>query len=206
MKTRTIHAIVILGIVIAFTLTSVQPAFAQDKAALQAPEGMAPSLGSGKVKVRLYTDYFCAPCRALEPKIEPIIADLVKRNAATVTFIDAPFHKYSPLYTKYFLFICREKKDPNAILRARNLLFEASWQRTKEGQPVIADQNKLEEFLTKNGIKFKPYDAKPVFTVLEALLREDKIMETPMCVIMNGDKREVFRGGAEIIKGLTGIR
>ena len=31
-----------------------------------------PSYGSGPVEVRLYTDYFCPPCRAMEPAVEPL--------------------------------------------------------------------------------------------------------------------------------------
>jgi protein-disulfide isomerase len=206
MKTRLIHMAALSGLMIAFMLAPLLSVFAQDKGALQAIENMPPTLGSGKVKVRMYEDYFCGPCRALEPKVGPIIADLVKRNAATVTFVDGPFHKYSALYSKYFLFACREKKDAESLLRARSVLFEASQQRTKEGMPVITDQEKLEEYLTKNGVKFKPFDVKPVFVAMEKLLTEDKITETPMCVIINGDKREVLRGGPEIIRGLTGIK
>ena len=163
---------------------------------------MAPTLGTGKTKVRLYADYFCAPCRALEPKIEPVLTDLLKKNLITITFIDAPFHKYSSLYTRYFLFIYRERREPGHILRARNLLFEAS----KEGKEGITDQGKLEEFLQKNFIRFKPFDVMPVFSVLESLLKEDKITETPTCVIINGNKKETYKGAADILKGLSAIR
>ena len=31
-----------------------------------------PSYGQGKINVRVYTDYFCVPCRAGEPKIEAV--------------------------------------------------------------------------------------------------------------------------------------
>lgn len=30
-----------------------------------------PTYGSGAVQVRLYTDYFCPPCRKMEPEAEP---------------------------------------------------------------------------------------------------------------------------------------
>ncbi len=31
------------------------------------------SFGSGTIKVRLYTDYFCSPCRDMEPDLEPLL-------------------------------------------------------------------------------------------------------------------------------------
>ena len=84
------------------------------------------SFGKGKTQVRLYADYFCGPCRNLEPKIEYLISDLVKRNIITIIFIDAPFHKYSSLYAKYFLYIINDKKEISHALKARSMLFEAS--------------------------------------------------------------------------------
>ena len=165
-----------------------------------------PSLGSGKIKVRLYADYFCWPCRLMEPKVEPIIADLVKRNVITITFIDAPFHEYSSLYTKYFLFIYREKRDSDHILKARDVLFEASRGNVKEGVQPVTDPQRLEEELAKKGIRFRSFDVIPVFHVLEEYLKEDKITETPTCVIFKGGKREAYKGGADIIKALTSLK
>ncbi len=174
------------------------PAAGQDRGALSVRD-FAPVFGTGKIKVRLYADYYCTPCRALEPKIEPVLADLVKRNVITLTLIDAPFHKNSSLYTKYFLFIAKERADIDYILRARSLLFEAS----KSG---ITEQGQLEDYLNKHFLRFKLFDVKPVFVMLEGYIKEDKIMETPSCVIINGDKKEVYKGGADIIKALTSLK
>ena len=182
------------------------PAFAQEKNLLLLGGDQPPTLGTGKIKVRLYTDYYCGPCRAFEPKAEPVIADLVKRNVITITFIDAPFHKHSSLYTRYFLYIFREKKDPAYVLRARNVLFEASKESPKDGIQSITEPDKLEAFLARNNIRFSPYDVKPVFAALEGLLREDRIMETPSCVIVNGDRKEYYKGGADILKALTALK
>jgi len=63
-----------------------------------------PSFGEGKVKVRLYSDYFCPPCRDMEPGIEPVITDLVRSNAITLIFVDTPFYRYSSLYARCFLY------------------------------------------------------------------------------------------------------
>jgi protein-disulfide isomerase len=61
----------------------------------QQATGFMTSFGAGKIKVTLYSDYFCGPCRAAEPRIEPIIKTLVQNNKINITFIDVPFHKYS---------------------------------------------------------------------------------------------------------------
>ncbi len=157
------------------------------------------SFGKGQTQVKLYADYFCGPCRKLEPKIEYLISDLVKRGSITITFIDAPFHKYSSLYTKYFLYILNEKKDISHALKARTVLFEGAKDNIFEGE-------KLEIFLRKQGIKFRPFDVKPVFAVLQNYLREDSITSTPTCVIFDNNKKEVFAGMDNIVKALENIR
>ena len=157
------------------------------------------SFGTGKTKVRLYTDYFCGPCRDLEPKIEGMIIELVKRNVIDLTFIDAPFHRDSAFYARYFLFVLNEKKEFKYILAARVALFEAAREK-------IAEKEKLEEFLRKKGIRFKPFDARPVFNVLSGYLREDKINSTPTCVIYSGDKKETFTGATDITKALENLK
>jgi thiol-disulfide isomerase/thioredoxin len=157
------------------------------------------SFGTGKTKVRLYTNYFCGPCRDLEPKIEGIIIDLVKRNIIDLTFIDTPPNRDSVFYARYFLFVLNEKKELSNILTARTVLFEAA-------RGKIVEKEKLEEFLRKKGIKFKPFDARPVFNVLSGYLREDKINSTPTCVIYSGDKKETFTGATNIAKALENLR
>lgn len=157
------------------------------------------SFGSGKAKVRLYADYFCGPCRNLEPQIEPVIADLVRRKLITITFVDAPFHRQSSLYVRYFLYIVNERKELHHALTARAVLFEAA-------KAKIGTKEQLEEFLTARGIKFKPFDAAPVFRTLEGYLREDKINATPACTIFRNDKKSLFTGPADIAKALKDLR
>jgi hypothetical protein len=205
MKTRSLVYGTTLFCVVA-VLVAALPSFAQNGKAALVKDSQVPTLGTGNVKVRFYTDYFCAPCRVLEPKIEPIIVDLLKRNAVTITFIDAPFHKHSALYAQYFLFIHRERKESDYLLKARNVLFEASKQRTKEGAEIITDAPALEEVLGKNFIIFRRFDVTPVFNELRGLLMEDKINQTPTCVIINNGKKETYKGGADIMKALSAIK
>lgn len=157
------------------------------------------AFGDGKINVRLYSDFFCGPCSALEPKIEYPILDLVRRNIITVTFVDTPFHKYSSLYARYFLYVLNEKKELHHALAARTALFEAA-------KANINEQEKLEAFLRTKGIRFKPFDVKPVFNMLQGYLREDKLNSTPACVIRNGDRKEVHTGGENIIKALEALK
>lgn len=157
------------------------------------------TFGAGKINVRFYADYFCGPCGAIEPVVEPRIADLVKRNVITITFIDAPFHTHSSLYTKYFLYILNENKEMGRILAARAALFDAA-------RSGIKDKDRLEEFLLKKAIAFRMFDERPTLSLLQGYLREDKIDATPMMVVYREQKREVYRGGAEIQKGLESLK
>ena len=97
-------------------------------------EVLFPSFGTGKVQVRLYTDYFCGPCSQMEPKIEPVLKDLVHRNAITLTLVDTPIHTLTPLYARYFLYILNSDRRFDQALRSRAVLFEAAGQKIGEGK------------------------------------------------------------------------
>lgn len=163
---------------------------------LYAEEILIPSFGTGKTQVRLYTDYFCGPCSSLEPKLEKMIPDLVKKETVSIIFIDTPIHKHSSLYATYFLYILNEKKDLPLALRARAVLFEAA-------KKKVTEKDKLEEYLNKRNMGFKPFDARTTFKLYNAYFQEDKISATPTCVIWNGEKKSFT--GSNIIKALEGL-
>lgn len=158
-----------------------------------------PSFGEGTVKVRIYSDYFCPPCKAMEPGLEPVIKDLVKRNIINLTFIDTPFYQYSALYTRYFLFAMNEKNNFDHAFTTRKALIDAS-------NKKIADPAELELFLNSRGVKVKSFDPKPVFTLLEKLLGEDKIDATPTCVIEKDGKKQSYVGAKDIMKALDKLK
>jgi len=190
---KTLIAIsVVLGLIIFAVLFkgTTTPAYAEDM--------VIPSFGNGRIKVRLYTDYFCGPCSALEPKLEPVITDLVKKGIINITFIDTPIHAQTTLYAKYFLYIVNEKKEFDYVLRARAVLFEAAKEKMTENE-------KLEAFLKKKGIGFKSFDTKSAFGVFSSYLKEDKINATPTCIINNKGKKDRFTG-LDIIKALESLR
>lgn len=163
--------------------------------AVSAQEMSLLTFGKGKIQVKLYTDYFCGPCSNLEPKIEYLVTDLIRRDVIALTFVDVPFHKYSSLYAKYFLYILNEKKEINRALKARTMLFEAA-------RNSVYEEEKLEAFLQKKGLAFKTFDTKPVFNILQHYLQEDQINSTPTCVILDGKKKEVVSGSENIAKAL----
>jgi len=156
------------------------------------------SFGTGDISVRMYADYFCAPCRASEPKIDVVIKELVRKNIINITFIDAPFHKSSSLYARYFLYILNNKKDFKEALLARSVLFDGA-------HAGITAADKLEEYLRKNGLKFKQFYVEPVFKEFVGFLKDDKIDSTPTCVIIIKGRKEIFRGGEKIINALKGL-
>lgn len=155
------------------------PAYAEDI--------VIPSFGCGEIQVRLYTDYFCNPCRALEPKIEPLIIELVEKGMITITFIDTPIHPQTPLYAQYFLYILKENKEFEHALHARSVLFEAAKEKIKE-------REKLEAFIKKNGLSFKPFDPAATLKIFSDSIKKDKIKATPTCFIYKDGKRETFEG------------
>ncbi len=162
---------------------------------------LVPSFGAAnsKVKVRLYTDYFCPSCRDLESRLAPVIKDLVKRNAAQVMFVDAPGHKNSSLYARSFLYVLNEKKDLARALTARAVLMEASGK-------GVADQGKLESLLKEKGIALKPFDTGATFNVFVSYLKRDQIRETPTCVIENDGKLQKVLGSEDIIEALKRLQ
>jgi hypothetical protein len=158
-----------------------------------------PTFGKGPIKVRLHADYFCPPCRALSPKIGPILADLVKRNIITLTFIDTPFCQYSSMYARYFLYAIHEKKDIDTALAVRNALFSASGAN-------ITDATKLEEALKNKGIAFKAFEVKPIFDQYGVLLQKDKVDATPSCMIEQDGEKELSVGDSDILKALEKLK
>jgi len=145
--------------------------------------------------VRVYTDYFCVPCRAGESRIEPLLADLVKKKKITLTFIDTPVHPETPLYARYFLYITQYKKDFDYVLSARNALFDAATIKIITG-------DRLEEFLAGKGIKFKTFDARQTLDAMSRSILDDGVKNTPTVVIDNGSQKERFVGVDKIVSAL----
>jgi len=159
-----------------------------------------PSYGSGPVEVRIYTDYFCPPCRRMEPAIEPLLKNLIKRNAIRLTLVDMPFSSGSILYARYFLYALNEKNDFEHALKVRNALFAATADKN------ITTAERIESLFKRAGISYRAFEPKPAFNQYNDLIREDRVDSTPSCVIVREGKKKTFIGGDDVVKALKGIQ
>lgn len=159
-----------------------------------------PSYGSGSVEVRIYSDYFCPPCRAMEPVVDPILKDLLKKNVIRLTLVDAPFHPHTALYARYFLYALKKNNDVDHAFRVRNILVEASTNKS------ITTQERIEAIFKEKGIPYAVFDVKPVFYRYNALLTEDNINTTPTCVIIKSGQKKTFVGGPDVVNALKSLQ
>jgi len=158
-----------------------------------------PSYGSGPVEVRLYTDYFCSPCREMEPCVEPILKQQIKKNAIRLTLVDVPSSKLTPLYARNFLYAIKENNDSEHAFRVRNILQNAA-----AGKDVKT-QKQIEALFKEKGIAFSVWDPKPAFDRYNYLIQEDKIRGTPTCVVIKDGQKKIFVGDHEIIDALKAL-
>lgn len=159
-----------------------------------------PTYGAGAIHVWIYTDYFCPPCRAMEPALELILKDLVKRKIITLTLVDTPFKPYSSLYARYFLYALNSKNQFIHALRVRSVLFDAA----KSEQ--FSTKESINALFKNKKIPFAVFDPTPVFDRFKTLVMEDKIRSTPTCVIVRGGEKEHVIGGQDIINALKAIQ
>ena len=162
-------------------------------------ETLFPAYGAGVIQVRIYTDYFCPPCRGMEPAVEPVLRDLIKRGVVRLTLVDTPFNKYTPLYARYFLYALNAKNDFEHALKIRNILFDEA----ANGHFTTKEQ--LEKIFKSRGIPYKAFEPKHTFDRYNALIKEDSVNATPSCVIIRAGKKEKFVVGPDIINALHAI-
>jgi hypothetical protein len=171
-----------------------------------------PSFGAGKVQVRLYTDFFCVPCQRMEPKIEGLLTDLVKRDRITLRFIDVPVHEHSPLYVRYFLYMVNYSDNLSYVLRSRAVLFGAAKSVVEQKDYAAKNSNYidqkqvLEAYLKKEDVRYRVFDPAQCFAGLQAYLDQDGVEQTPTCVIRDGSKKNRFVGEEKIIKALEALK
>ncbi len=159
-----------------------------------------PSYGSGSVEVRIYSDYFCSPCRAMEPAVDPILKDLLKKNVIRLTMVDTPFHPHTFLFAKYFLYAIKKNNDVEHAFRVRSILFDATADKS------VTTNERIEAIFRGKSIPFAVFDTKPAFDRYNALLKEDKINATPTCIIIKSGQKKTFVGRADIINALKSLQ
>lgn len=155
-----------------------------------------PEYGRGPIQVLIYSNYFCPPCRTMEPEVEPILQELLKRNAVTLTLIDVPYHRLTPLYAKYLLYALKVKNNPDHAFHVRNILIAAT------SEKEMTTEKSIEKLFQSKGIPFTLFEVKSVFDRYNALIKEDNIQATPTCVIVRNGKKEQFVGGPDIVAAL----
>lgn len=154
------------------------------------------SIGSGEIEVILFTDYFCPPCRDIEPFLNNTLPELVS-SGVKVTFVDAPFSRKSALYARYFLYAAEAASSPESIIHARSVLFGLA-----EKDSIESDQDILKA-LRKNNVDIKLVDTQPLMDQWKKIMETHHLQSTPTCVILKpGKKPEQYRGVKAIPKAL----
>jgi protein-disulfide isomerase len=160
-----------------------------------------PVYGTGPVEVRLYADYFCDACAAIEPELEPIMKDLVKKNLIKLTLVDVPFSSNTRLYATYFLYALNAENTIDQAFYVKDVLFKAT-----TGPNRVIEEDAMKKLFKCNGIAYTPFTIKPALNRYNALMREDKIDSSPTCVIIRGGKKEKIEDGKKIIEALKKIK
>ena len=183
-----------LAILLTFS-GSVTPAYGQEAARA------VPSLGKGPYEVMIFADYLCPPCRQIDSKTEPLLEELLASGKVKITFVDVPFSAVTPMYAKYYLYSVNAGTDEHGILHIRRVLFDAA-----QGKNIKMEED-LQAYLKERKISWKAMNEKSVYPLLSAVIKENKVDETPSCVIkysLTDIKKYV--GTEEIWVGLTKLK
>jgi protein-disulfide isomerase len=183
-----------LAILLTFS-GSVTPAYGQE--AVRA----VPSLGKGPYEIIMFADYLCPPCRQIDSKTEPLFKELLASGKVKITFVDVPFSAVTPMYAKYYLYSVNAGANEHGILHIRRVLFDAA-----QGKNIKMEED-LQAYLKERKISWKAMNEKSVYPLLSAVIKENKVDETPSCVIkysLTDIKKYV--GTEEIWVGLTKLK
>lgn len=156
-----------------------------------------PSFGTGPVDVRIYASYFCPPCRALEPELEPIVKELVETDTIRVTFVDVPFSQAMP-YIHHFLYALNEDDSIGNAFKVRHVLFDVAQK--------YGDTEDIRQAFEKEGIPYTPFDPTAVFMESNRFMQEDGIRATPSATIRMKGETNLYRGGKNILSALEGLK
>lgn len=160
-----------------------------------------PSLGSGPYEVLMFSDYFCPPCKRIDTKAETLMRELLSAGKVKITFVDVPFHSATPIYAKYYLYAVNANADSGNVFHVRRILFDAAQAKR------IQKEDALIAYLKEKKIFWKVMDEKAIFPLLISLIKENKVDQTPTCIIrysLTGEKKYV--GDIEIWDGLMQLK
>ena len=196
-KTHLLLSFLLPIVVCSLFITFISPALAVD-----ADKGSIPSYGQGPHEVLIFSDYFCPPCQALEPQLEPVLDELYKKGIVKISFVDTPMHKETPLFAKFYLYAAKASPDYRSAMRARQVLFALAGK-----ENVFWMDERIEEAFRKEQIVFTPFDFRTVQPALNGLIKQHRVDATPTCVILSpGAKAEKHTGAGDILKGLRSLQ
>ncbi len=174
---------------------SVTPAYGQEKT------GGIPALGKGPYEITVFADYFCPPCRMIDAKAEPLFKELLATGLVKITFVDVPFASATPLYARYYLYAVNAGADVPDILHIRRILFDAAQIKS------IKKEEELIAYLKEQNLPWKKMNEKPVLSLLNSIIKENKIDQTPVCIVKYyADGTKKYVGTDEIWDGLTKLQ
>jgi protein-disulfide isomerase len=160
-----------------------------------------PSMGVGPYEVLMFSDYFCPPCKQIDTKAEPLMKELLASGKVKITFADVPFHRFTPVYARYYLYAVNAGANNEEIFRIRKIIFQAAQEKRIETSEALLG------YLKEQKIIGKSFDEKPVFSMLSAMIKENKVDNTPTCVIKYSSMDvKKYVGTEEIWIGLTKLK
>lgn len=156
-----------------------------------------PEYGHGTLELRLYSSYFCPPCGALEPQLQPYFTVLQDQGNLRLILVDFPASRLDLLYIEYFLYALNAENTLERALDIKKVLFEAA--ATRE----LLSEADLKTLFADKAIAYVPFDTRVLHPRFNELLQEDQVRSTPTLVVIDGQKREVYTGGKNILEALT---
>lgn len=147
-----------------------------------------PTFGTGPAEIRVYTDYFCPPCQAIEPYLENRLLEIHGRGNYRITFIDMPLHRATPLYVKQFLLFLGNGDFQRALL-LRKVLFQAAASNVSKEPDLVLH-------LARTGFHPTEGDLTPIYRAFTASIRRDRVNSTPSVVVENNGVVQLGRGVA----------
>jgi thiol-disulfide isomerase/thioredoxin len=165
-------------------------------AAEEAPDTIF-SRGQGPIEILMFTDYFCPPCRSIEPYLEKSLAEL-NRRGAKIAFVDKPIHAMTPLYSRYFLYAAKKAGDFSEMLHIRHALFDIASTQNVQSERELAQSLKAQK------ITYVPMDVTPIFDQWAKLIEQYEVKSTPTCIVKRpGQDARVYIGGRGIPEGIV---
>jgi len=152
---------------------------------------------NSNISIYLFTDWFCAGCVRLEPKIAILFPDFEKK--AKIYFIDKTVVPETKNYTPYNLaFMTNNKKD---YLEIRKELQEVA---VRHRKPTPEQISKAMDAI---GVKYQPLnekDLKSGIQFFETTIKKYDVDATPTAVVVNktNDKFKKLEGGKITERGL----